>query len=157
VTIGREFFFDYIDLIRFRFPVNRNETTTYLQLFELCWNFGSIYEKSSLIKSLTPSFKLFFFLSIEHLEPRKHRHESLCSEKVRFQSLVKRITQSFDYLDHWLEIGEMESESISVSGLIQVSTTYTVPNSNIRRNLSCYKLCQTTHTSHSFAVSQPVN
>jgi hypothetical protein len=46
----------------------------------------------------------------------------------------------------------MEPESISVCRLIQVSTAYTVPDSNISRNLSCYKLGQTTHASHSFAI-----
>ncbi len=70
-------------------------------------------------------------------------------------TLVDRISKNFNNIKKRNHVKNMESESVSISWLIQIPTIGTIPDSDVTVKLSGDKLSETAKRSHSFRAFEP--
>lgn len=147
------------DLLRRSLAVNWDEGSDHFYFLEPGRQSGQSFlveEDGVLVEPCEEVLEVLLFLGGELLELGEEVEQAASAVEMGPGAFMQGVSEYLHNLDHWVQIVEMEAESIPVGGLVEISTAHAVPQGHISIDLSGHKLRQPTQAGHSLAILESV-
>lgn len=134
--------------------INRDEHRDNFNLGNPLVDLLGVDEQPVLVEAYEGALEGFLPVSLELLELGEEAEQCLSTTPVLGVPFVDGVSQRLSHLHQGFHVVNMESESVPISGLIEVSAVGTVPNSDVTGNLCGDKLCESAKGSHGVGIAK---